>query len=156
MPYIIDGHNLIPKIPGLSLRDLDDEGALIQILGKFANQHRTKIEVFFDRAPAGQARSQVFGLVKAVFVRQGSSADHAIKTRLKKLAKQAKNWTVVSSDGDIRAEARSYQSRVLTAQEFARLIHDGVKQKPTIEDIDEKPDQPTPDVDYWLEQFSGE
>ena len=25
MPYIIDGHNLIPKVSGLSLGDMDDE-----------------------------------------------------------------------------------------------------------------------------------
>ena len=29
MPYIIDGHNLIPKIPGIDLQDLDDEQKLI-------------------------------------------------------------------------------------------------------------------------------
>ena len=31
MPYLIDGHNLIPKM-GLKLADLDDEMQLIELL----------------------------------------------------------------------------------------------------------------------------
>ena len=35
MSYLIDGHNLIPKIPGLTLRQMDDENELIEILQRF-------------------------------------------------------------------------------------------------------------------------
>ena len=58
MPYLIDGHNLIPRIPGLSLKDLDDETALIQILQRFAARQGSRVDVFFDRAPPGQADSK--------------------------------------------------------------------------------------------------
>ena len=50
MPYLIDGHNLIPKIPGLSLEMLDDEDRLIELLQEFARVRRQRIEVFFDQA----------------------------------------------------------------------------------------------------------
>ena len=154
MAYIIDGHNLIPHLPGLSLQDLDDEMKLIQVLGKFANLHRTKVEVYFDHAPAAQSRSINRGLVKAVFVRQSSNADNAIRARLSRLGKEAKNWTVVSSDREVLAEARSIQSRVLTAPEFTELLRKGPSQKQFEGEKTEDPDQANLEVDYWLEQFS--
>ena len=35
MPYLIDGHNLIPKVAGLSLKAVDDEMQLIELLQEF-------------------------------------------------------------------------------------------------------------------------
>ena len=35
MPFLIDGHNLIPHIRGLSLSQLDDELALLGLLNSF-------------------------------------------------------------------------------------------------------------------------
>lgn len=154
MSYLIDGHNLVPHIPGINLSDLDDEIALIQILQRFANNRRSKIEVYFDHAQYTRARSQNHGLVKAVFVRQTSTADDAIKARLSQLGKEAKNWTVVSSDREILVEARSYQSSILTSPKFAGMLREqlsGIQQE---EDKNETPDQSNFEVDYWLDQFS--
>ena len=156
MPYLIDGHNLVPHIPGFSLSDLDDEIELIQSLQKFANKRRTKVEVYFDHAPPTHARRQNHGLVTAVFVRQESNADRAIKARLTQLGKQAKNWTVVSSDREIITEARSYQSRVLKSSEFAQLIQEWLSGDQPGETKEEDSDQPNLEVDYWLDQFSQE
>lgn len=154
MPYLIDGHNLIPHIPGINLSDLDDEIALINILQRFANIRRAAIEVYFDHAQPTQARSQKHGLVKAVFVRQTSTADDAIKARLSQLGNGAKNWTVVSSDREILAEARSYQSRVLIAPKFAGILREQLSGIPQEGDENEDPDQSNLEVDYWLDQFS--
>lgn len=153
MPYLIDGHNLVPHILGINLSDLDDEIALIQILQKFANKSRSKVEVYFDHAQSTQARTQNHGLVKAVFVRQTSTADDAIKARLSQLGKGAKNWTVVSSDREILVEARSHQSSILTAPKFAGILNQlsGITQEG---DKNETPDQSNLEVDYWLDQFS--
>ena len=156
MPYLIDGHNLIPHIPGLSLSDLDDEIGLIHSLQKFANKRRTKVEVYFDQAPPTHARRQNHGLVTAVFIRQESNADIAIKIRLSQLGKQAKNWTVVSSDRDIIAEAKSSQSRLIKSAEFAKLIQEGLTGDQPGETENEDSDQPNLEVDYWLDQFSQE
>lgn len=153
MPYLIDGHNLVPHIPGINLSDLDDEIALIQILQKFANKSRSKVEVYFDHAQSTQARTQNHGLVKAVFVRQTSTADDAIKARLSQLGKGAKNWTVVSSDREILVEARSHQSSILTAPKFAGILNQ-LSEVTQEGDKNETPDQSNFEVDYWLDQFS--
>src|ERR671919_2983230 len=104
MPYLIDGHNLIPKL-GLRLDSVDDEMELISILQEFCRLERRQVEVFFDGAPAPQAGTRKLGAVTAHFVRLGDTADNAIRNRLKNLGKGSKNWTVVSSDRQVQTEA---------------------------------------------------
>jgi predicted RNA-binding protein with PIN domain len=153
MPYLIDGHNLIPYIPGLSLKDLDDEIALIKLLQGFASQHKTKVEVYFDQAPVTEAGSRSFGSVKAHFVRQDSTADKAMIDRLSRLGKEAKNWTVVTSDREILVEAKSAHSQTLKSAEFAlelRSVKSGISSDLDKQDTPEVSDG---EVDYWLDQF---
>lgn len=156
MPYLIDGHNLIPHIPDLKLSDLDDEVSLIQILQRYANQRRSKIEVFFDQAPAGYARKEKHGLVLAHFVHHGITADSAIITRLSKLGPRAKNWTVVSSDREIISEAISFQSKIIRSADFAGSLTKENKNSVSSGDKNPDPDIKSDDVDYWLNQFSKE
>ena len=156
MPYIVDGHNLIPHIPGINLADLEDEKELINLLGKFSSQRRTRIEVYFDQAPPTRDRRQSSGLVTAHFIRAGSTADQAIKTRLSRLGKAAKNWTVVSSDREILVEARSHHCSVIKSPEFARTL---TQAAPPRVSGDEKTDQPEvsdSEVDYWMDQFNSD
>ncbi|MCX6034952.1 MAG: NYN domain-containing protein [Chloroflexi bacterium] len=119
MPYLIDGHNLIPKL-GLRLDSFDDELDLLVRLQEFCRLSRAQVEVYFDGAPAGQASTRKAGMVTAHFVRQDSSADAAIEARLVKMKKAAKNWTVVSSDGRLQRAAGAAQASVMSAEEFAR------------------------------------
>lgn len=155
MPYLVDGHNLIPHIPGITLKDLDDEAALLSLLDRFARQERTRVEVFFDQAPPSWAGSRSFGRIKAHFVRQGITADQAIIARLKKIDKEAKNWTVVTADREILAEARSSHSKIMPSAEFANLLLRG--NPPSGADPDEKEDPRISgeEVDFWLDQFNG-
>ncbi|HLO30861.1 MAG TPA: NYN domain-containing protein, partial [Anaerolineales bacterium] len=116
MPYLIDGHNLIPKL-GLRLDSIDDEMELIAILQEFCRLEHTPrghVEVFFDGAPAAQAGTRKLGAVTAHFVRLGTTADDAIRNRLKMLRKSARNWTVVSSDRQVQAEARAAFAEVVS------------------------------------------
>jgi predicted RNA-binding protein with PIN domain len=154
MPYLIDGHNLIPYISGINLSDLDDEIKLIQSLQKLSNKRRSKIEVYFDQAHTVQTHSQNHGLLKAVFVQQDSTADNAIKTRLSQLGKGAKNWTVVSSDREVRVEARSYRSKLLTSPEFARLLRNQLTEIQKEGGETDSPDQSNLEVEFWMDQFS--
>jgi predicted RNA-binding protein with PIN domain len=119
MPYLIDGHNLIPKL-GLRLDSFDDELDLLMRLQEFCRVRRARAEVYFDGAPPGQASTRQAGMVTARFVRQGSSADAAIEARLVQLKKSAKNWTVVSSDGRLQRAAGAAQAGAMTAEEFAQ------------------------------------
>jgi predicted RNA-binding protein with PIN domain len=114
MPYLIDGHNLIPKIPGLTLEDVDDEDQLLHLLTRFCQRQGKQVEVFFDKAPPGEARTRKFGMVLARFVRQGTTADEAIRVRLARLGRSAHNWTVVSSDQQIQAEARAARAHYIS------------------------------------------
>jgi predicted RNA-binding protein with PIN domain len=118
MPYLIDGHNLIPKL-GLRLDSIDDEMELVAILQEFCRMERKQVEVFFDGAPTPQAGTRKLGAVTARFVRLGTTADNAIRKRLKSLARSARNWTVVSSDRQVQAEARAALAEVISSDSFA-------------------------------------
>jgi uncharacterized protein len=121
MPYLIDGHNLIPKL-GLRLDSLDDEDQLMPLLQEFCRLRRTLVEVYFDGAPPGYASTRKAGAVTAHFIRKGSSADAAIEARLAQMGKAAKNWTVVSSDGRVQKAAGAVHAGVLFSEEFAQEI----------------------------------
>jgi predicted RNA-binding protein with PIN domain len=121
MPYLVDGHNLIPKL-GLRLDSPDDEMELAAILQEFTRLERKQVEVYFDGAPAGHAGSRRLGTVKAHFVPLGQTADDAIRVRLKKLGREAKNWIVVSSDHEVQNEARAAQAQALSSEEFAAFL----------------------------------
>ena len=122
MPFIIDGHNLIPRIPGLSLATVDDEHQLVRRLQAFCRKTGKRVEVYFDNAPPDQAGRKSFGMVTAHFVQQGRSADAAIQTRLSSLRRNAPNWTVVSSDREVARFARQVGAKSQSAEQFARSL----------------------------------
>jgi predicted RNA-binding protein with PIN domain len=152
MPYLVDGHNLIPKV-GLRLDSFDDELELVAILQEFARLHRRQVEVYFDGAPADQAGTRSLGTVKAHFVRAGTTADAAIARRLKKMRRAAKNWTVVSSDRQVQAEAHTSHAEVLSSEEFARML----QETPRIDSAKPAADQKvsSAEVDEWLKIFGS-
>ena len=100
MQYLIDGHNLIPKVPGLSLSDPDDEEQLIERL-------------------QGWAGTRHGGPVTAIFVRDGKTADSAIMDELAKLKSAARNVFVVSSDRMVQAAARAAHAKIIKSEDFA-------------------------------------
>jgi predicted RNA-binding protein with PIN domain len=152
MKMIIDGHNLIPHIPGLSLAELDDEIKLVNILQDYGRLRRKSIEVYFDQAPVGQAGERQFGLVKAIFVLRGTTADQAIMDRLKKLGKRAKNVAVVSSDRQVQSAARTAHAKIITSADFAADWQKLLSQKPEI-DPRSRPLSDT-EVAMWEKLFS--
>jgi uncharacterized protein len=156
MPYLIDGHNLIPKIAGLSLKAIDDEMQLVELLQEFCRWKRKEVEVYFDNAPPGGVRARNFGLVIARFVRQGTTADDAIHARLGRLGRAARNWTVVSSDQAVQASARAVRARFISSEAFAELLMQTLQQ--TEQDNGEHvEDTLNPDeVDDWLALFGSD
>jgi uncharacterized protein len=154
MSYIIDGHNLIPKVPGLSLEDEDDEMKLIALLQEYSRRRRTKVTVFFDNAPPSYQGMQRFGTVTAYFVRSGVAADLAIVNHIKKLGKRARNLIVVSSDRAVQNEARYHQARTLSSEDFARGLVSSKENTPEPgTEID--PNPTTDEIDYWLSEFKA-
>lgn len=136
MSLIVDGHNLIPHLPGMDLSEPDDEARLIQLLQTYCRLRRKTAEVFFDRAPAGRAGVRQHGLVKAHFVREGTTADEAIMAYLKKQGKRAKNLQVVSSDRQVVAAARATHATVITAEAFAAEWDGLAEQEPELDPRD--------------------
>ena len=149
MPYLIDGHNLIPKL-GLRLDSIDDEMQLVAILQEFCRIERRQVEVFFDGAPATQAGARRLGPVTAQFVRLGGSADDAIRNRLRRLGKSAKNWTVVSSDRQVQAEARAARAEVVSSELFAALLKQARNSAPK---PDAEKNLSPKEVEDWLKLF---
>ena len=150
MAYIIDGHNLVPKIPGLSLRNLDDETQLIDLLVAFCRAAHTSVEVYFDGAPITSPPSVKSGPVTAYFVRKGTAADEAIIARTLRLGKAARNWKVVSSDHHVQVNARAAGTVILPSEEFAKLLAETLSRKPGVEG---EPQSSPAEVQAWLEIF---
>jgi len=155
MPYIIDGHNLIPKVPGLSLEDLDDEQQLVNLLQDFCRVKQKKVEVFFDNAPAGSSGARTFGCVVARFIRQGRTADQAILEKLRRLEGEARNWTVVSSDREVRNSARSVRAKSMRVEEFAQELSALAADRSQQMQQDDA-DLSKQEVDEWLELFGAD
>jgi predicted RNA-binding protein with PIN domain len=130
MPYLIDGHNLIPKL-GLDLNSFDDETELVQRLNEFCRlSRRGQVEIYFDNAQPGSPEKRSIGLVTAHFVRRPLIADEAIRLRLKKLKNDARNWSVVSSDHRVQGEARFAGARVISSEEFAQTVIETLRAGP--------------------------
>ena len=150
MPYLIDGHNLIPKV-GLRLDSLDDEMELVAILQEFARLKRQKMEVYFDGAPTGQAGTRSMGTVRVHFVKLGQTADNAIRARLNKMGREAKNWIVVSSDREIQSAARVTQAQFISSEEFVKTLRTASAPAPkaSMEGIELS----SAEVNEWLKLF---
>jgi len=91
---------------------------------------RGQLEVYFDNARLGGPKKQKMGLVSVYFVSRPMIADEAIRLRLKKLKNDARNWSVVSSDQRVQAEARSVGARVISADEFASTVMETLRAGP--------------------------
>lgn len=153
MPYIVDGHNLIPRIPGLSLQDIDDENRLVEMLQEFCRVSRKRVEVYFDNAPPGQLKVQKFGLVTAFFVRAGRSADQAIRQKLNRLGNEARNWSVVSSDREVQAAARAARATVIPASSFAQQLLTTIQEPNSSTDTLEEPAMSPQELEHWMKEF---
>lgn len=151
MSYLIDGHNLIPRVRGLSLQRLDDEIELIRRLQIFCRVRRQTVEVYFDKAAPGRAGSVKYGMVNAIFVTETSNADAAIRSRLMKMGPKAHNWKVVTSDRQIQADARHRHAEVIPSEEFAAILEGALLQ--AVKSPDDKGGLTEGEVDDWLKMF---
>jgi predicted RNA-binding protein with PIN domain len=149
MPLLIDGHNLIGKMEGVSLADPDDEAALVQRVRRYCLRHRRRATVVFDSGlPGGPSRTLSSPEVKVIFAPTGSNADALIRHLLRQERDPA-GLLVISSDRAIRAAAQARGARAITAEAFARqltLPARGEAEKP----------ETAGDVEEWLKVFGGE
>ena len=152
MPFLIDGHNLIAATPGIDLADEDDEAQLLIKIRGFAARTGKKCTVIFDGGLPGGVSNLSTKSVKVVFAAsQHSSADSLITRRIRNTP-DAPNWTVVSSDHEIRSVASRHRMKTQTSQEFARRLQ---RKRPRHDPRGEElhPPLPPDEVDAWLQVF---
>lgn len=152
MPFIIDGHNLIPKVSGMSLKDMDDELQLVKLLQEFCRISQKRVEVFFDNAPPGSSGARTFGCVVARFIRQGRTADQAIQEKLRRLGGEARNWTVVSSDREVQVNAHAARAKTMRAEDFSRQLL-GVLAEQSHDLAEEETHLSSQEVEHWMNLF---
>ncbi|TAK12797.1 MAG: hypothetical protein EPO32_07585 [Anaerolineae bacterium] len=153
MPYIIDGHNLIGKLPGLHLSDVEDEQKLVELLEDYCQRRGQKVmEVYFDNAAPGQSGAKKYARLNVRFVRAGLTADAAITNHLQRLGNAAANWIVVSSDREVQTAARRARARIQSSEDFSREL----LAAPSGPDKTEDPRMSADDVDDWMKLFGGE
>ena len=149
MPFLIDGHNLIPKM-GLRLDAMEDEKELVTLLQEYCRLTRKTVEVYFDGAPVPHAGTRKLGSVTAHFVKLGDSADNAIRRRLKALGKGAKNWTVITSDRQVQAEAHTAQAEVMSSESFAALLRAA---RSSTQKVSQDRKMSNEELDEWMNLF---
>ena len=152
MPFLIDGHNLIAALPDIDLAEEDDEAQLVIKLRGFAAGTGKSCTVIFDGGLPGGESHLSTKMVKVVFAAsQHSNADSLIMRRIRNCA-DPPNWTVVSSDREIRGLAGSYRMRTQTSPEFARRLRRN-RRKEDARGEEVHPNLPRDEVDAWLQEF---
>ena len=144
MPLLIDGHNLIGRMPDLSLEDPEDEVLLVQRLRRYCWRHRRRATVVFDAGlPGGRSPHLSSPNVQVIFASQGQTADALLRERIRRTRDPA-GLIVVSSDHSVQAAARARGARVIPAEAFAAElvaddeVEEGAEEKPrSVEDLEE-------------------
>lgn len=152
--FIIDGHNLVPKIPGLSLSDPEDESKLIALLQEYGRLTRSQMDLFFDNAPPGKAGTKGSGSLRVHYVKQGISADEAIIAFMRNCTRDSTEIFLVTSDRRIHAEARSMRIRFIHSEVFSREMGKVFSSPQVVNREKEKTPSPQ-EVEEWLDLFSG-
>lgn len=152
MHYLIDGHNLIAKMPDISLADPNDEVKLVLRLKSWsAGSRRRRITVVFDSGlPGGQSRALSSGSVKVLFASTGSSADAILIRRIRNVQNPAE-YTLVTSDREVIKAAQTRNMPRISAESFAAQIQ--ASNKGAKSDSALAPFLSAEEVEEWLKLF---
>src|SRR5690606_2633567 len=107
MAFLIDGHNLIARIPDISLSDPDDEAKLVMRLKQYMMRRGKKCTVVFDQGlPGGVSRNLSSANVEVLFAHSKTDADRTLKERIRS-KRDSGYWQVVTNDQALAEVARS-------------------------------------------------
>ena len=119
--YIIDGNNLIGKIPSLkSVQKKDKQGSrekLAFMIDNYFNQKNAKVFLHFDGYPKESIRINNANVVYS----ENLTADEKIKHQVGK-SKNPRNIVVVTSDNNLTEYVRVCSSKVIKCEDFAKNI----------------------------------
>ena len=159
MHYLIDGHNLIGKMPDIELDDPNDEVKLILRLRSWtAAKRRRQVTVCFDRGlPGGRDRTLSTGPVKVIFASSGRTADSLLIAHLKQVRDPGAH-TLVSSDLAILRVAKARRVRQVRSEKFALQLATPKPQRQVKEkgvDTAVDPQQSSEEIAEWLTLFDA-
>lgn len=151
MAILIDGHNLIGKIPGLSLDDPDDEEKLLLRLRAYRARTGKRLVVYFDPGITYQSPARWSqGGISVQQVGTGHRADELMIRDLRR-HQNPRELTVVTSDRAIQNVARQCDARVIDSASFATELN-----RPRVEDDASDASPLSEDeVQEWLAIFGG-
>jgi predicted RNA-binding protein with PIN domain len=122
MPLLIDGHNLIGRLPDLDLDDPDDEAKLTARLRAYCARTGKRVTVVFDRGlPGGRSHELSGGDVEVVFAATGRTADSILRARIRR-TRNPRGLIVVTSDREVIATARARGAQVVRSEEFVTRL----------------------------------
>ena len=150
MPLLIDGHNLIGRLPDLRLDDPEDEAKLVARLRTYCARTGKPVTVVFDQGlPGGRSRELAGGGVEVVFASAGRTADGILRERIRR-TRDPRALTVVTSDRRIMAAAQNRGVQVMRAEEFAARLG-----APQAAPVDQDVQLSAEEVEEWLKVFKG-
>jgi predicted RNA-binding protein with PIN domain len=149
MATLIDGHNLIGKLPDIRLDDPDDEEQLLSRLRGYRARTGKRLVVYFD--PGATYQSPARRSKGGISVRQAGTGQRADDLIIRDLRRHhnPRELTVVTSDHAIQNVAQQYQARVIDAAIFAGELG----RPPNKENTREMPLLPEEEVQEWLTIF---
>jgi predicted RNA-binding protein with PIN domain len=151
MPILIDGHNLIGRLPALSLGDPDDEEKLVGLLRSYRARTGKSITVVFDPGGAYHpAQTRRISGIEVVFASHGSSADAIIARRVRS-SRNPSGWLVVTSDRKLADTVSRHGARVQSAGAFVAELEKPAQVPPEWRETPPSADE----VDAWMALFEG-
>ena len=148
MPLLIDGHNLIGRLPDLGLDDPDDEVKLVARLRTYSARTGKRVTVVFDRGlPGGRSRELSGGGVEVVFASAGHTADGILRERIRG-ARDPRGLMVVTSDREVMRAARASGARVMRSGKFAAKL-----KTPRAASVEQDVHLSAEEVEEWLTLF---
>lgn len=151
MNYLIDGHNLIAKMPDLSLEDPDDEAKLVRRLQMWAAAHRKRrIIVIFDKGVvAGKSAQLSNNQVQVYFAPASQTADSLLVRHINRVQNPAEH-ILISSDRVVMAAAEARGMRAIFAEVFAAQMEEERQPPPP---APTEPALSDAEIAEWLDLF---
>jgi len=151
MLVLVDGHNLIGKLPDISLSDADDEARLITKLRRYRARTGRNIIVFFDSGGSyNLSGKRTKGGISIHYAPQRKTADDLIISHLQR-ARHPQQLLLVSSDRAVQQAARQVSARVVSSTEFSREL----EMRPPPQEHEDETDVhlSAEEVEAWLSLF---
>lgn len=160
MHYLIDGHNLIARIPDIDLSDPDDEAQLILRLKRWtAADGRRRVTVYFDRGlPGGRDPHFSGGPVEVIFTSSRKTADDLLIGRIRRV-NNPPEFTLVSSDREVVSAAERRGMPVLDSETFAGQMAAESEERQSPQPQASQKEEPlvsAEEVAQWMELFGPE